>query len=98
MRRTTLTYVPRRGTIVGLSGIVEALTMAAHEQDLVHSIEIRVRVQRVHDLSESLPLSSVSSAITRVSLVYEAKVDCSLHRNVSCILARFAKSTYVVEA
>ena len=74
-----MTYVPSRGTIVRLGGVVVAFAVAAHEQDLIHGVEVRVGVQRVHDLSESLPLSSVAGARTRVCLVYEAKVDSSLH-------------------
>jgi hypothetical protein len=73
-----MSYVPSRSTIVALSSIVEALPMTAHEQDLVHGIKVRISVQRIHDLSESLPLSSVPGAIARVGLVYEAKIDRSL--------------------
>ena len=98
MSRSTLTHVPSRSTIVGLSSIVETLAMTTHEQDLVHSVEIGVGVQRVNDLSESLPLSIISSAITRVSLVYEAKVDCSLYCCISFDLVSFETSTYVVKA
>lgn len=72
--------------------------MAAHEQDLIHSIKVRISVQGIHDLSESLPLSSVSDARTRVSLVYEAKVDGSLHRIVRYTLPRPEGATYVVKA
>ena len=71
--------------------------MTAHEQDFVNGVEVRVRVQRIHNLSEPLPLGSVSSGRTRVGLVYEAKVDCSLHRRVSLVLGRVETSTYVVK-
>jgi hypothetical protein len=93
-----LTYVPSWSTIVALSSIVETLAMTAHKQDLVNSVEVGVGVQRVHDLSEPLPLSNIPSARTRVRLIYEAKVDRSLHGLVSSILVRFEISTYVVKA
>ena len=72
--------------------------MTAHEQDLVHSVEVRISVQRVHDLSESLPLRSVCSARTRVRLVDETKVDGSLHHHVRFVLPIPKEATYVVKA
>lgn len=78
-----LTYVPSWCAIVALSSIMETLSMTAHKQDLVHRIKVGISVQRVHDLSESLPLSSISGARTRVRLVDETKVDGSLHHHVN---------------
>lgn len=72
--------------------------MTAHEQDLVHGVETRISVQRVHYLSESLPLSGISGAGTRVRLVDEAKVDGSLHHHVRNALPRPEGATYVVKA
>jgi hypothetical protein len=96
--RIIWTYVPSGSTIVALSGIVETLAVTAHKQDLVHGIEVRISVQRVHDLSESLPLSSVPGARTRVCLVDKAKVDSGLHHYVRCVLFRPEGATYVVKA
>lgn len=73
--------------------------MAAHEQDLVHCIKVRIGVQGVHDLSESLPLSRISSPRARVGLVDEAKVDGSLHRCVRFVPSKKPEgATYVVKA
>ena len=82
----TLTYVPSWSAIVALSNIVETLSVTAHEQDLIHSVEIRTSVQRIDDLSESLPLCSIAGARVRVRLVYEAEVDGSLYRSVRYVL------------
>ena len=72
--------------------------MTTHEQDLVHSIKIRISVQGIHDLSEPLPLSSISGARSRVRLIDEAKVDGSLYRIVRYTLPRPEGATYVVKA
>lgn len=93
-----MTYVPSRSAIVALSSIVETLSMPTHEQDLVHSIKVRIRVQRIHDLSEPLPLSSIPGARARVRLVDEAKIVGSLHHHVNFVLLRPEGATYVVKA
>lgn len=93
-----LSYVPSWCTIIALSSIVVSLTMTAHEQDLVHSVEVRVSVQRVNNLSESLPLGGIANTRARINLVYEAKVDRSLHRSVRSILSKSATATYVIKA
>lgn len=93
-----MSYVPSRSTIVALSGIVESLAMTAHEQDFVHRIQISVSIQRVHDLSESLPLGGVAGTRSRVGLVYEPKVDCGLDGRIRSVPTMSKTVTYVVKS
>lgn len=51
--------------------------MAAHEQNLVHSVKASIGIKRVDDLCESLPLGSVA-ACARIGLVHQAKVEGGL--------------------
>jgi hypothetical protein len=84
-RKNTLSYVPSRGAIIALSSIMVSLAMTAHEQDLIHSIETGISIQRVHDLCELLPLGGISCTKARVGLVQKAEVDSRLHHRVRSI-------------
>lgn len=57
---------------------METLAMTAHEENLIRSIVRRIRIQRVHHMSESLPLCSIAAVRFGVSLVKQAEVHCSL--------------------
>jgi hypothetical protein len=93
-----LSYVPSWSAVVALSGIVETFAMTTHEQDLVHSVEVGVGIQRVHDLNEPLPLSSIARSGARIRLVDKAKVDCGLRFCIRSVPALFEKATYVVKS
>lgn len=69
-----VTYVPGGSAIVALCRIMKALTMAAHEENLVDSVELGIGVQRIDDLGKSLPLSGIASSGARVGLVDEAEI------------------------
>lgn len=93
-----ITYVPSRSAVVTLRGIVEALAMTAHEQDLVGGVELGIGVQGVNNLRESLPLSGVASSEAGISLVDETKVHGSLTFRQMVLSALLEPATYIVEA
>jgi hypothetical protein len=93
-----LSYVPCWSAVVALSSIVEAFTVATHEQDLVHSVELGVGIQRVHSLSESLPLGGIAHSGARVCLVDKAKVDCGLRFRIRSVPRLFDTVAYVVKS
>jgi hypothetical protein len=97
-RRHRLSYVPSWSAVVALSSIVKAFTMTTHKQDFVHSVQVGVGVQRIHDLSESLPLGSIACPGARIRLVDKAEVDCGLRFRIRSVPVLFEKVTYVVKS
>lgn len=73
--KTELPHIPRRSAVVALSGIVESLAVAAHEEDFVGGIEVRFGVERFHHFGELLPLGRVACVHAWVRLVDQAEVD-----------------------
>ena len=57
---TELPHIPRWSAVVALSGIVESLAVAAHEEDFVGSVEVRLRIEIFHQFGELLPLGRVA--------------------------------------
>jgi hypothetical protein len=78
-----MTYVPGRGTIEALSGVVPTLTMTTHNKNLVTDpVTASIAVEVLDILSETLPLSLVTLArvlgVSGIGAVQEAKVPLSL--------------------
>lgn len=56
---TIETYIPCRGTVVGLCSIMVAIAMSSEEEDLILNIGWGLAVQTNHLVIKSLPLGRV---------------------------------------
>jgi hypothetical protein len=80
------THVPGRSTVVSLGSIVPALTVTAHDEDLVLGVLASLAVEIVDVLFEPLPLGSIALGplspnlfgIRGIRSVHEAKVPVRL--------------------
>lgn len=83
------THVPCRSAVVALGGVVVALAVAAHDEDLVSHIAVlaTVVVEVGDPAGEALPLGLVAIAVVRlvggVSSVDETKVVLGLELSAS---------------
>lgn len=89
------THVPGGSAVVGLGGVVPAISVAAHEQELVlggAAVMVGARVEMGDPVVEALPLRlgapGVEGLVCRVVPVNEAKVLLRLFARVRGLVRR----------
>ena len=72
--------IPSRCSVEGLSIVMKAVTVSAHEKDLVLDIPGRISVQLSDLMSEASPLSiampALEALVSRIAAVDQAEVFC----------------------